>query len=203
MAWARSLKGIKVNNHAGSRKTKIDLRKIVLGAINDACVLDAFAGSGRMFHDVWAQAKSYTACDTEWYKDGRLAYVCDNRRLLRSIDLQRFNVFDFDAYGSPWEQVLILTARRKVASGERIGIVLTDGSSMNLRLNGMPTALKQISGFSSVVAGAGSTALHAEIIDRAITRMAKLMNCQIISRHEATGKTAARVKYIALVMQGL
>ncbi|HVH77139.1 MAG TPA: hypothetical protein VM755_19655 [Stellaceae bacterium] len=47
---------------------------------------------------------------------------------MRAIDLAPFNLFDFDAWGSPWEHVAILCARRPVQPGERIGLVLTDGS---------------------------------------------------------------------------
>ena len=65
-----------------------------------------------MWREVWHEAAAYVGCDLKWYRDERLAYVADNRRVLRAIDLKPFNVFDFDAWGAPWEQVLILIARR-------------------------------------------------------------------------------------------
>lgn len=133
-SWAKSVGAKKTNNHRKSRSDKIELRRRVLEVMPEARVLDAFAGSGSMYRNVWCAAASYVACDQRWYPDERLAYVVDNRILLRNIDLQPFNVFDLDAYGSPWEQVAIVCARRKVAPGELIAMVLTDGSRLNLKM---------------------------------------------------------------------
>ena len=94
-----------------------------------------------MWREVWHAAAGYVGCDLKWYRDERLAYVADNRRVLRAIDLAPFNVFDFDAWGAPWEQVLILIARRPLLPGERIGLVLTEGSAFNLKLNGISGGL--------------------------------------------------------------
>jgi hypothetical protein len=44
-------------------------------------------------------------------------FCADNTRVLRAIDLSRFSIFDFDAYGSPWVQAVILADRRRVARG--------------------------------------------------------------------------------------
>jgi hypothetical protein len=35
-----------------------------------------------------------------------------NWRVMRAIDLAPINVFDFDGWGEPWEQVIMLAARR-------------------------------------------------------------------------------------------
>lgn len=172
-----------------------------MALLPDARVFDAFAGSGRMHHQVWNQASHYVGCDLKWYPDERIAYVADNRRVMRAIDLNRFNLFDFDAYGNPWEQCLILAARRKVAPGEKIGIVLTDGSALKMKLGSMPIALKKIAGLRDNVAGAAR--LQDSLIDRAIVNLAKSLNCKILKRWQATGKTGAAVVYTGLVLQGL
>jgi hypothetical protein len=46
----------------------------------------------------------------------------------------------------PWEQVLILIARRPLLPGERIGLVLTEGSAFNLKLNGISGGLRALTG---------------------------------------------------------
>ena len=199
MGWSSTLKGTKVNNHPASFANKAELRRRLLEQVGGG-VFDAFAGAGRMFREVWKHAPDYVGCDLAWYPDTRLAYVADNRRVLRAIDLARFAIFDLDAYGSPWEQALIIAARRRVAPGERIGFALTDGSKINLRLGGMPVALRTICGFRSVVAGAGR--LQDEITDLAIAGLARLMRCQIAHRWEARGSSGARVIYTGLVLVG-
>jgi hypothetical protein len=202
MGWADSVKtSKKTNNHSRSRSDKVALRRLVLEYMPSARVLDAFAGSGSMYRKVWREADDYVACDQRWYPDDRLAYVCDNRILMRAVDLQPFNVFDLDAYGSPWEQVAILCARRVVAPGEMLGLVLTDGSRLNLKMGGVPLALRQMAGFITKVSGA--SVLQEEVVDRAIAGTAKALNCELIRRWQATGKTGAGVLYNALILRGL
>jgi hypothetical protein len=201
MGWIKSVGSKKVNNHPAARASKIELRRKVLEAVPDPSVFDAFAGSGRMYAQVWSEAKRYVGCDLKWYPDDRMAFVADNRRVLRSVDLQGFNIFDFDAYGSPWEQCLILAARRNVEPGETIGVLLTDGAGLNMKMGGMPLALREIAGFSSNVAGGAR--LQDEIVDRAILGLCSRLKCDLVHRWQATGKTGAKVLYNALVLRGM
>lgn len=191
----------KVNNHARTLPAKVDIRQKMLGEIAAAHVLDAFAGAGKMHREVWRAAASYTAIDQRWYKDQRLAYVADNRRVLRAIDLQRFNVFDLDAYGSPWEQALIIAARRRVAPGERLAFALTDGSTLNLKMGGLPIAIRELAGFGAKVDGA--LRLQDEVFDRCLLGLANRLRCRLLLRWEARGKTAAMVRYLGVVLEGL
>lgn len=191
----------KVDNHRKTLPAKIDIRQKLIAELSTVCVLDAFAGAGKMHREVWHLADHYTACDTKWYKDQRTAYVVDNRRLLRTIDLQPFNVFDLDAYGSPWEQVLIIASRRRVNTGERIAFALTDGSPLNLKMGGLPTALRLLAGFDRVVAG--GLRLQDEIIDRVLLGLCERMHCRILRRWEARGKTGSCVRYTGIVLEGL
>jgi len=110
-------------SHRQAKSAKVAIRQNVLEAVGrDARVFDAFAGVGEMHREVWHQAAGYVGCDRVWYRDKRVAFVADNRRVMRSIDLTEFRVFDFDSFGSPWEQIVILAARRPIAPGERVGI---------------------------------------------------------------------------------
>lgn len=192
----------KTNNHPAAAKAKAELRRLVLEALGEdqADVFDAFAGNGAMYERVWHRARSYTGCDLVWYRDARLAYVADNRRVMRAIDLARFNVFDLDAYGSPWEQVCILVDRRPVAQGERLGLLLTEGTGFNLKLGGMPLALRRLAGLRDGVAGASRQ--QDAVIDMAIAGMCRRMGARLVKRWQAQGKTGAAMRYIGLVLEG-
>lgn len=193
----------KVNNHAAAANAKAELRRRVLNEmpINSARVFDAFAGDGAMWRAVWREAGSYIGCDTTWYRDKRRVFVADNRRVLRAIDLAPFNIFDLDAYGSPWEQALIIAARRPVAPGERLGLVVTEGSALKLKLGGYPAALRFLCGLQGEPAG-GARGRH-ELIERAIGGLCRKMRVSVLRRWQAEGKTGASVVYIGLVLEGL
>jgi hypothetical protein len=154
-----------------------------------------------MHRDVWRRADAYVGCDRKWYPDSRLAYVADNRRLLRCLDLSAFNLFDLDAYGSPWEQAMIVAARRPVAPGEMVGMAITDGSGLKLKLGGVPTALAELAGIRGAVRGLNR--LQDDLIDRLVDGLGRRMRCCVRNRWQAEGKTGAQVQYLALVLQGL
>ena len=101
--------GVKTDNNPQAFKAKVAIRRNVLATIgSEAAVFDAFAGSGKMFSEVWKDASNYTGCDLKPQRDSRLMFCADNRRVMRVIDLSKFNVFDLDSYGSPWVQAVIL-----------------------------------------------------------------------------------------------
>lgn len=192
----------KTNNHPAAAKAKAEIRERILEEIGpeNAHVVDAFAGDGAMFRNVWHRAAGYVGCDLVFYRDARTAFVADNRRVLRAIDLEPFNIFDLDAYGSPWEQALIVADRRRVVPGERIGLLLTEGSGLNLKLGGLPTALRVIAGLRPGLAGANRQ--QDAIIDLAIAGLCRRMNVTALRRWQATGKTGAAMRYIGLVLEG-
>lgn len=90
-----------VDNNDQAHAAKVKLRELVIEHIADPHVFDAFGGSGAMYSAVWHKAKHYTGCDQKPQGDDRLMFCCDNRRVLRAIDLKPFNIFDLDAYGFP------------------------------------------------------------------------------------------------------
>lgn len=192
----------KVHNNPAAERAKAELRQNVLDVIGaGAHVFDAFAGDGLMWRRVWHEAADYVGCDTTWYRDERRMFVADNRRVLRSIDLSRFNIFDLDAHGSPWEQAMIIAARRAVSPGEQLGLVLTEGSGLKLKLGGYPAALRVLSGLRGVPVG-GSRG-HHELTDRAINGLCASMGARLVRRWQALGKTGASVVYIGLIIEGV
>lgn len=191
----------KTDNNPRAHKAKIAIRQSVLTAIAKPIVFDAFAGSGEMYSAVWKDAAAYTGCDQKPQKDSRLMFCADNRRVMRAIDLAAFNVFDFDSYGSPWEQAIILAARRPVKAGEAIGLVLTEGVGLFYRNNGIPIAVSILTGLPTRgMAGVGRN--QDMIINKAIAGLARRMSCEVIKRWQAEGKTGAVMRYIGLVLRG-
>lgn len=203
--FSGTLKGAhKTNNHPAATKAKAAIREHVLAAIgaDQARVFDAFAGQGEMHARVWHKAAAYVGCDTTWYRDKREAFVADNRRVMRALDLAAFTVFDFDAWGSPWDQCVILAARRRVADGEKIGLVLTEGSALKLKMGSFPTSLRILAKLRQRTAGASRTHIADQVIGRALGELCRRLGCTVVKRWEARGKTGAAMRYIGLVLEG-
>lgn len=196
--------GRKTHNKPEATRAKIEIRKRVLEAIGpgEARVFDAFAGAGTMHRRVWHDAAACVGCDTDWYRDDRLAYVADNRRVMRAIDLWTFNVFDLDAFGSPWEQCLILADRRSpLQPGERLGLVLTEGSGLKLKMGSYPTAMRLLAGIRrGAVGGSRST---DELIDRCVAGLCARMRAEVSQRWQAgTSRGSSAMRYVSLILVG-
>jgi hypothetical protein len=196
----------KVDNAERGWRAKVEIRQHVLDALTPArtVVFDAFAGTGLMWSAVWQQAAGYVACDERWHADARCCYVADNRRVLRCVDLAPFTCFDLDAFRSPWEQALIIAARRpRLRRGERLGLVLTEGTWMKTR-TGWPAALRQLTGIkrSATNVGVRCTVAHDELIARALGRVVRQMGGRLVRQWQAIGKTGAQVRYLGVVIEG-
>jgi hypothetical protein len=191
----------KTDNNPQARRAKIAVRQNVLDVIGrKAGVFDAFAGSGDMYSAVWKNAGHYVGCDLKPQSDSRLMFCADNTRVLRAIDLARFSIFDFDAYGSPWVQAVILADRRRVAPGEKIGLILTEGAGLSYKANVVPHAIAILTGVRTGAVGLSKK--QDAIIDRAIAGLVRRMNCGIEKRWQAEGKSGAAMRYIGLVLKG-
>lgn len=192
----------KTNNHPASAAMKIALRRHLLDAVPHPRVFDAFAGSGKMFREVWKDAAAYVGCDLKWYRDERSVFVARNERVLRAIDLSDFNVFDFDAYGSPWLQVQILAARRRIAPGERIGLALTDGSGLKLKMGQAPKALATLCNLASGTVP-GINRVHAMLIGMAMAEFCRRTQTRVVAQWEHDRPGKSEMKYLAFVLEGV
>lgn len=203
MAISSARFSAKTDNNPRAHAAKASIRSSILAAIgaDGAGVFDAFAGAGEMYSAVWKGAKAYTGCDLKWQRDERRMFCADNRRVLRAIDLKPFNVFDLDAYGSPWEQALIVADRRPVNPGELVGFALTEGNGFAFKSNVMPIAIRQLTRLKTGIVGLSRK--QDQIIDRAIVGLAKRMRCDVVKRWEAHGKTGASMRYIGIVLRGV
>jgi hypothetical protein len=199
------MKQPKVENAKRGWRAKVEIRRRVLAALTPgrARVFDAFAGPGLMWAEVWQHAAAYVGCDDRWHADARCCFVADNRRVMRCVDLAPFTVFDLDAYGSPWEQALILAARRHLAPGEQVALVLTEGTWMKTRTGtGWPAALRQACGITRAASGMGDKGMHDELIARALRTVARTMGGRIVRQWRAVGTTGAQMRYLGLVLEG-
>ena len=128
-----------------------------------------------------------------------------NLRLMRAIDLKRFNVFDLDAHGSPWKQWLILLARRPMLPGERIAVILTEGTASKLISRTMDFGMAEAAAMSPIQYGASR---RHDIIDRAISRgaarwQAKVTHRWQVDRKEGSNKEARAIAAEVLAKVGL
>jgi len=193
----------KTDNNPQAYAAKVSIRRKVfdaMAAAGDVRVFDAFAGTGEMFSAVWKDGAAYTGCDKRHIRDGRLMFCADNARVMRVIDLARFNLFDLDAYGSPWEQAIIIADRRRVAPGELLGLAITEGNGFAYKSNVVPIAIAQLTGIRKGVVGMAKK--QDGIIDRAIAGLARRMSCTVEKRWQAEGRTGASMRYIGLVLKG-
>lgn len=125
---------------------KIDIRRRILAELSTPPhVLECFAGEGKIYTACY-QDMDYLGLDRKKITDGRNMLNIDNLKFLRSADLSRFNVFDCDAYGSPWHQFLIILKRRRMASTEQLAIFLTDGLQFKAAMGDLPHGLKPYCG---------------------------------------------------------
>jgi hypothetical protein len=182
---------------------KVKIRQSILEAVTPAkaVVFDAFAGDGQMWKHVWQHAAGYVGCDERWHNDERCAFVADNKRVLRVLDLAPFTCFDFDAYGSPWDQFGILAARRRLRPGERIGVVLTEGTWFKTRANDPVRGLR--GGLPGKLVTPIPYSVHDELIARALRSLVATMGGRIVHHWIAIGTTGALVRYLGVVIDSL
>jgi hypothetical protein len=191
----------------GAKRAKIEIRRNVAAAIGGVPlhVFDAFAGAGVLHRAVWRDlAASYTGCDKRYFKDGRRVFVADNRRVLRALDLSRFNVFDLDAYGSPWEQAVIIAAKRKLAPGERAAIIVTD-NMMQYRNAMVAHGLRDLTGLRHrATPGKSMSRNHAAILAVIWNEIAARMSSRLVRVWQADNATGGvGVAYVGAVFEGV
>jgi len=137
----------KTHNSPGALNAKVELRRNVIRELREAGqrvdVLDAFCGPvGEMYRHAWHDADSYVGIDEAYvFPDPRRRFVGNNLRIMRNIDLSGFNVFDFDAFGSPWDQMVLLAHLRAWKPGELGAVIFTDGSDNKMRFGDLPHSI--------------------------------------------------------------
>jgi hypothetical protein len=149
--------------------------------------------------EAWVGSDLHIGCDLRFdWPDQRERYVGDTHRVMRSIDLERFNVFDLDAYGSPWIAMLILLARRAWRAGELGAVVLTDGSGRKSKFSTPPHAVADLLGMRRVPPTDASAEIHAACTAEWLRRA----GVRQLHRWEAVSSAAQPMVYSAVVFSG-
>lgn len=189
-------KGVKTNNAKTSAKRTI--REQVLNEIKKPSVLEVFCGAGEMYNDVWHKADNYTGIDKVKQFDDRHTICGDARKALRVVDLEQYNIFDIDAYGSPYE-VLLDILPRVSRNFDRVGFVLTDGIAMDLKLGRISKGIRSLTGINGHIAKRAHV-IHDDLIAKVIDRVCRDLGCKRHMVKMATGKTGSQMKYYGFVV---
>lgn len=188
--------GKKTNNAKTSAKK--DLRQGVLSQMKIARVLEVFCGAGEMYNSVWNGAESYLGIDKVKFFDKRKTICGDAMKAVSTIDLSEFNVFDIDAYGSPYDVLCVILDRIQGDKPE-YGFCITDGVSMDLRLGNICKGIRQLTGIEHRVVK-NSAIMHDELITAIINTVCNRLNSHVTHFRIANGKTGAAMKYYAFVI---
>lgn len=192
-------RGMERDNHQEAMPGKLALRREALAMVSQPRVLDLFAGRGMMYRAVWHEAAAYVGSDKDLNQVLRHPAACHHAPasiLLRALDLSAFNIFDLDAYGSPWEEVTILAARRRLVPGERVAVVITDGSPRRAMLGLVAHALAALAGVEPETHGA-----HRRwpiLVRQAMGEVARRMGGRLSELRQATGSLGKRGMWYGL-----
>ena len=197
----------KTHNRANAIDAKRILRRNVLERVDPARVFDVYCGpDGEMWSAVWHEAADYIGCDLEWKPtDPRRRFVGDALRVLRAVDLSGYNVFDIDAFGSPWEAALILLARRKWAKGERGAVVFTDGGNWRIRLgSSAPRAMTELIDikYATGCGTEGVEALHRMAVSAFLDRAGVTVLGRWTASSSTSGVGGFPMFYTSVVFEG-
>ena len=187
--------GKKTNN--AKTTAKAELRLSVLNSIKNPRVLEVFCGGGEMYNTVWNKAEKYTGIDKVKQFDERNTICGDARKALRLVNLSEFNIFDIDAYGSPYDvldDILNLGELKKP-----VGFCITDGINMDLKLGRVCKGLRKFIRYEHNIAKRANT-LHDKFIKIVCDDVAKRLNGEVGNFMVATGKTGATMKYYSFIV---
>lgn len=103
------------HRYSSNFEVKVDLRRRALADLPDPLVvLDAFHGHGEVWDEVARRVDrpiEVVGVDRRPGDDDPMVLRGDNKRVLRSIDLERYSLIDLDAYGLPADQLAIVAER--------------------------------------------------------------------------------------------
>ena len=115
---------------------KVELRINNLPEKQTLNVLDAFGGDGRIWDIIRKRTgREINILSADQKPDKKGVYLRgDNRKFLKSINLQTFDVIDLDAYGIPFEQLEIIFQQHKLQS---LGVVVFV-TAIQVYMGGLP-----------------------------------------------------------------
>lgn len=187
--------GVKTDNAPIAAKQQIRLS--ILNKIKNPRVCEVFCGAGEMYKSVWHKAEDYVGIDKRKFFDERITICGDAEKAIRTINLNGYNIFDIDAYGSPYN-ILSYIVQNRTEKGE-LAFVLTDGSAMDLRLGRVSKGLRELSGIKNHILKRASN-IHDELIIEVIKNIEKITGKAHSDFVIAKGKTGAAMRYYAFIL---
>ena len=188
--------GVKTNNAKTNAKTEIRLS--VLSEIENPKVLEVFCGAGEMYKNVWHNSEKYTGIDKVKYFDERHTICGDAEKAVRLVDVNDYNVFDVDAYGSPYE-ILDFIVKKIDLNYKKIGFVVTDGVNMDLKLGRVCKGLRHFIGYDFHIAKRANV-LHDDFIKIVIDKIAEHLKGKIECLLIAQGVTGSSMRYYSFIV---
>lgn len=114
---------------------KINLRRKYLP--KNAKVLDLFCGSGEIYNSVYKNnVDKYVGIDKEKIHSEKCCIKTNNIAFVSKNNINDFNVFDLDDYGSPWKLFYLIL---KKWQGSKATFFITDGLKLHQNVDGNVT----------------------------------------------------------------
>ena len=198
-----------IDNRDGAVTSKVALRRWVADWLDGrGRVLEVFCGQSAV---MWALAwrdhcASYVGIDAaQSHIEVRDVRVGDAMEEIAKLDLSAFDCIDVDAWGSPWRVVRAIASVRRLAAGERLGLVITDGSSKRRKFVGHVDDQRW---FARDMPGVRTSASCVPVVVAGLRATARLMGarCGGMRRFELGGGGGAKgnvqMSYAAALFEG-
>lgn len=99
-----------------------------------ARVLDLFCGNGEMYNRAYkGRVEYYHGVDKEKIHNPKICTLTNNIVYITQNNLDDFNTFDLDDYGTPWKQLYLILKKLK---RDEVTIFVTDGLVLRQRMDG-------------------------------------------------------------------
>lgn len=191
-------KGVKTDN--GKNSAKLGIREYLLKYFEYSSVLDCFCGDGFMFDNVWHSADEYTGIDIKKFFTKKRKVICaDNLKFLKVESIKKYNIFDIDAYGSPYEQLSIIIKKLENEEPKTVGFSITDGTQIDLRMGRICKGMAEMTELS-VNRIKKAHKLHDDLINIVIKNIQKRLKSTIKYSKIATGRTGAGMRYYGFII---
>lgn len=185
--------GKKTNNQ--NKKVKKELREYLCGG-NISClsVLEVFCGDGQMYKEVWKLSKRYTGIDKVKFFDDRHTICGDAEKITSNINFFEYDVFDIDAYGSPYNVLYNLLPGIKRANKKQVYFAITDGTNMDLKMGRISRGLRKIIGINTRIIK-NAHIMHNQLIAEVVDSVASYLGGHVQQFKLAHVKSGSAVRY--------
>jgi hypothetical protein len=119
---------------------------------------------------------------------------------LQKVDCSLFNIFDIDAYGSPYDVLEFIVENIADKKFTRLAFCVTDGVQMDLRMGNITRAMAALSGINFKKVNRAHL-IHDAIIKRIIDNIANQLSCHVVDSHIAIGNTGSGMRYYSFVVE--